>query len=50
MEASVTITDSPDEVPRTENPQAICGETSMEEDASNQGCPADMTRTQTANV
>ena len=35
MEASATITDSPDEVPTTENPQAIGGVTSMEEDASN---------------
>lgn len=34
MEAS-----SPDEVPTTENPQAIAGETSMEQDCSNQGCP-----------
>ena len=37
--ASATITDSPDEVPMTENPQAIGGETSMEEDAGNQGRP-----------
>ena len=34
MEASANITDSPDEVPKTENPQAIGGETSMEEDVS----------------
>ena len=39
IEASAIITDSPDEVPTTENPQAIGGETSMEEDASNQGRP-----------
>ena len=39
MEASATITDSPDEVPTTEKPQAIGGETNMEEDASNQGRP-----------
>ena len=34
MEAS-----SPDEVPTTESPQAIGGETSMEQDSSNQGRP-----------
>ena len=39
MEASATITDSPVEVPKTENPQTIGEETSMEEDASNQGRP-----------
>ena len=39
IEASAIITDSPDEVPTTENPQAIGGETSMEEDASNRGRP-----------
>jgi len=39
MEASATITDSPDEVPTTENPQAIGGETSLKDDASNQGHP-----------
>ena len=39
IEVSAIITDSPDEVPATENPQAIGGETSMEEDASNQGRP-----------
>ena len=38
LEASATITDSP-EVPTTEKPQAIGGETSTEEDASNQGRP-----------
>ena len=39
VEASATITDSPDEVPTTENPQAIGGETSTAEDASYQGRP-----------
>lgn len=39
IEVSAIITDSPDEVPATENPQAIGGETSMEEDASNRGRP-----------
>ena len=39
MEEGATITDSPDEVPTTDNPQATGGETSMEEDASNQGRP-----------
>lgn len=37
MEESATITDSPDEVPTTENHQTVGGETSVEEDASNQG-------------
>ena len=39
VEASATITDSPDEVPTTEKPQAIGGETSTAEDASYQGRP-----------
>ena len=39
VEASATITDSPDEEATTENPRAIDGETSMEEDASYQGRP-----------
>ena len=39
IEASAIITDSPDEASVTENPQAIGGETSMEEDASNPGRP-----------
>jgi len=39
VEASATITDSPDEEATTENPRAIGGETSMEEDASYQGHP-----------
>lgn len=39
VEASATITDSRDEIPTTEKPQAIGGETSMEEDPSNQGRP-----------
>ena len=39
VEASATITNSPDDEATTENPQAIGGETSMEEDASYQGRP-----------
>ena len=39
MEASATITDSPDEVPTTENPQAIGGEKNMEGDTTSQGRP-----------
>ena len=39
MEASAAITNSPDEEPTTENPQAFGAEISMEEDASNQGRP-----------
>ena len=39
MAASATITDSPDEVTTTENPQAIDRETSMEEDACDEDRP-----------
>ena len=39
MEASAAITDSPDEVPTTENTQAFGAEISMEEDASNHSRP-----------